>query len=70
MKKEIDTSRDKIDFGASKIGLLFRSMFFPTLVGMLFMSAQTIIDGILVGRGVGAWRHSPSCATSSQSSSL
>ena len=54
MKKRIDTSRDKIDFGSGKIGPLFRSLFFPTLVGMIFMSAQTIIDGILVGRGVGA----------------
>ncbi len=54
MKKKIDTSRDKIDFGSGKIGPLFRKMFFPTLVGMIFMSAQTIIDGILVGRGVGA----------------
>lgn len=54
MKKRIDTSRDRIDFGSGKIGPLFRSLFFPTLVGMIFMSAQTIIDGILVGRGVGA----------------
>ena len=54
MKKKIDTSRDKIDFGTGKIGPLFRKMFFPTLIGMLFMSAQTLIDGILVGRGVGA----------------
>ncbi len=54
MKKRIDTSRDQIDFGSGKIGPLFRKMFFPTLVGMIFMSAQTIIDGILVGRGVGA----------------
>ncbi len=54
MKKKIDTTRDKIDFGVGKIGPLFRKMFFPTLVGMLFMSAQTLIDGILVGRGVGA----------------
>ncbi len=54
MKKNIDISRDKIDFGVGKIGPLFRKMFFPTLVGMLFMSAQTLIDGILVGRGVGA----------------
>lgn len=54
MKKRIDTSRDQIDFGSGKIGPLFRSMFFPTLVGMIFMSAQTIIDGIMVGRGVGA----------------
>ena len=49
----MDISRDKIDFGVGKIGPLFRKMFFPTLVGMLFMSAQTLIDGILVGRGVG-----------------
>lgn len=54
MKKRIDTTRDQIDFGSGKIGPLFRKMFFPTLVGMIFMSAQTIIDGILVGRGVGA----------------
>ncbi len=54
MRKKIDTSRDKIDFGSGKIGALFRKMFFPTLVGMIFMSAQTIIDGIMVGRGVGA----------------
>lgn len=53
-KRRIDTSRDKIDFGSGKIGALFRKMFFPTLVGMIFMSLQTIIDGILVGRGVGA----------------
>ena len=54
MRKRIDTTRDQIDFGSGKIGPLFRKMFFPTLVGMIFMSAQTIIDGILVGRGVGA----------------
>lgn len=54
MKKKIDTNRDKIDFGSGKIGPLFRKMFFPTLVGMIFMSLQTIIDGVLVGRGVGA----------------
>ncbi len=38
MKKKIDTTRDKIDFGSGKIGPLFRRMFFPTLVGMIFMS--------------------------------
>lgn len=54
MKKKIDTTRDKIDFGSGKIGPLFRSLFFPTLVGMIFMSLQTIIDGIMVGKGVGA----------------
>lgn len=54
MKKKIDNTRDKIDFESGQIGPLFRKMFFPTLVGMLFMSAQTIIEGILVGRGVRA----------------
>ncbi len=52
--KKIDFSRDKIDFGTGKIGALFRALFFPTLVGMAFMSSQTVIDGIFVGRGVGA----------------
>ena len=50
----MDISRGKIDFGSGQTGPLFRKIFFPTLVGMLFMSAQTIIDGIFVGRGVGA----------------
>ncbi len=54
MKKKIDLSRDKIDFGTGKIGPLFRALFFPTLVGMVFMSLQTVIDGIFVGHGVGA----------------
>ncbi len=54
MKKKIDLSRDKIDFGTGKIGTLFRALFFPTLVGMVFMSLQTVIDGIFVGHGVGA----------------
>ncbi len=54
MKKNRDLSRDKIDFGTGKIGPLFRALFFPTLVGMMFMSLQTVIDGIFVGHGVGA----------------
>lgn len=54
MKKKIGLSRDKIDFGKGKIGPLFRALFFPTLIGMIFMSLQTVIDGIFVGRGVGA----------------
>ena len=54
MKKKIDLNRDDIDLGTGKIGPLFRALFFPTLVGMVFMSVQTVIDGIFVGRGVGA----------------
>ncbi len=47
-------NQDKIDFGSGKITVLFRSMFFPTLVGMLFNSALNICDGMFVGHGVGS----------------
>lgn len=46
--------RDKIDFGNGRIGKVFRSLFFPTLIGMIFNSALTVIDGIFVGHGVGS----------------
>ena len=46
--------RDSLDFATMKIGPLFRALFFPTLVGMIFTSLITVIDGIFVGRGVGA----------------
>lgn len=46
--------RDKLDFATGKIGPLFRALFFPTLIGMIFISALTLIDGIFVGQGVGA----------------
>lgn len=46
--------RDKLDFVNGKIGPLFRALFFPTLIGMIFLSALTLIDGIFVGQGVGA----------------
>lgn len=46
--------RDSIDFGNDGIWPLFCKLFFPTLVGMIFNSALTIIDGIFVGHGVGA----------------
>ena len=45
--------RDKLDFGNGKIGQLFRAMFFPTLIGMVFNSALNICDGMFVGHGVG-----------------
>lgn len=47
-------NQDKLDFGSGKITTLFRSMFFPTLVGMLFNSALNICDGMFVGHGVGS----------------
>lgn len=46
--------RDAIDFGTMKVSKLFRKIFFPTLMGMLSMSAVTAIDGIFVGHGVGS----------------
>ena len=46
--------RDKIDFATMKIGVLFRALFFPTLIGMIFTSLITVIDGMFVGHGVGA----------------
>lgn len=54
MAKDRNLTRDRLDFGDGKIGPLFRAIFFPTLIGMLFNSALTLIDGIFVGHGVGA----------------
>ncbi len=52
--KDGDLGRDKIDFGNGKISKVFLALFFPTLVGMIFNSALTIIDGVFVGQGVNA----------------
>ena len=52
--KPRNLDRDKIDFADGKIGPLFRALFFPTLVGMIFNSALTIIDGVFVGQSEGA----------------
>lgn len=54
MKRDRNLDRDKIDFADGKIGKIFRAIFFPTLVGMIFNTALTIIDGIFVGHGVGS----------------
>lgn len=47
-------NRDRLDFGNGKIDRLFRAMFFPTLVGMVFNSVLNICDGMFVGHGVGS----------------
>lgn len=44
----------QIDFGNEKVAVVFRKLFFPTLLGMLSLSAVTTIDGIFVGHGVGS----------------
>lgn len=46
--------RDKLDFGSGNLNRLFRAMFFPTLVGMVFNSVLNICDGMFVGHGVGS----------------
>lgn len=49
-----DLNRDSIDFGRTGIGPLFMSIFFPTLLSLVFTSLLTVADGIFVGRGVGS----------------
>ncbi len=46
--------KDNIDFGNEPIGRLFRRLFIPTLMGMVFMVIFTITDGIFVGHGLGS----------------
>lgn len=54
VKKMKDLQRDSIDFRKSKIEPLFHSIFFPTLLSMVFASFYTVADGIFVGQGVGS----------------
>ena len=53
-KKIKDKKRDSIDFGKSRIDPLFKSIFYPTLLSMVFASFFTFADGIFVGQGVGS----------------
>ncbi len=53
-KKIKDKERDSIDFGKTKIEPLFNSIFYPTLLSMVFASLFTVADGIFVGQGVGS----------------
>ncbi len=54
MNSKRNLDRDNLDFGNESIPELFRQLFFPTLIGMVFNALLTIIDGIFVGHGVGA----------------
>lgn len=47
-------NRDAIDLSKASVFALFSKYFFPTLFGMVSMSAVTAIDGIFVGHGVGS----------------
>ena len=42
-----------LDYAHGRIPLLFRKIFFPTLLGMMLTALITIVDGIFVGNGVG-----------------
>ena len=42
-----------LDYENGRVTTLFRKVFLPTLLGMIFNALITIIDGIFVGRGVG-----------------
>ncbi|MCQ2278718.1 MAG: MATE family efflux transporter [Bacteroidales bacterium] len=46
-------NRDHIDFAKENIPKLFRSIFIPTLLGMVFNMAFIITDGIFVGNHIG-----------------
>lgn len=48
-------NRDSIDFGANNIERLFASIFFPTMLGMLFSMTFIVTDGIFVGHGLGSY---------------
>lgn len=43
-----------LDLAKDKVSVLFEKLFFPTLLGMLGVSAVTTIDGIFIGHGVGS----------------
>lgn len=47
-------AKTQLDFGKTKISRLFMQMFVPTLLSMLFGAVLNIIDGIIVGRGIGS----------------
>lgn len=47
-------NQQQLDFGKERVPVLFRKIFFPTVLGMLSLSAVTMIDGIFVGHGVGS----------------
>ena len=45
--------RDSIDFGKTDIPKLFRSIFIPTLFGMVFNAVFVFTDGVFIGHDVG-----------------
>lgn len=46
--------KDSIDFGSMEIPKLFKKLFIPTVLGMVFSAIFVITDGIFVGKGIGS----------------
>lgn len=46
--------KQELDFGTERVSTLFRKIFVPTVLGMLSLSAVTMVDGIFVGHGTGS----------------
>lgn len=46
--------KDSIDFDNMSIPVLFRKLFLPTVLGMVFSALFVITDGIFVGHGIGS----------------
>lgn len=53
-KEEMKDNRDSIDLGSSDVKKSFRAIFIPTLLGMIFNMSFILVDGILVGHGIGS----------------
>ena len=47
-------NRRRLNGVPRRFRVLFGQVFFPTLLGMLGVSAVTTIDGIFIGHGVGS----------------
>jgi putative MATE family efflux protein len=54
MEENRQQLKDSIDFNSENVGDLFRKLFYPTLLGMVFAILFNITDGIFVGRGIGS----------------
>ena len=52
--KKPQGGKDALDLGSMNVYKLFSKFFFPTLIGMLCVSAVTAVDGIFIGHGVGS----------------
>lgn len=47
-------NRDAIDFGSAPVGKLYRQMLLPTVASMLFSALFIVVDGVMVGKGIGS----------------